>query len=173
MSAGTLRLLSAVRVVVAAWNANGRTDPATTAAQALEDAGLLQSPETAAELEQLRARVTELTRQLAQASEHGAQAFQRAGLNGAEAIRLTARVTELEAAAYEYRVPLGDPGQYLMVRRSATTGLWAITTGRLRGPRVWTPTGWHNATLLADREIFQWPQDGVLSEAVRAAGGAS
>lgn len=51
MSASTIRLLSAVRVIVAAWNAHGTRDAATTAATALEDAGLLQSPESAAELD--------------------------------------------------------------------------------------------------------------------------
>lgn len=60
MSASTLRLLSAVRVIVAAWQQNGGKDPAVTAASALESACLLQSPESAAELERLRARVAAL-----------------------------------------------------------------------------------------------------------------
>ena len=60
MSASSLRLLSAVRVIVAAWQQRGAKDPATAAAQALESAGLLMSPEKAAELDALRVRVAEL-----------------------------------------------------------------------------------------------------------------
>lgn len=43
-----------------------------------------------------RGRVAELEQQLAQAGDHGAQAYQRAGLNGAEAAQLRTRVAELE-----------------------------------------------------------------------------
>lgn len=64
---------------------------------ALGAAQLLQSPETAAELEQARAQLT-------QAGDMGAQAYQRAGENGAlanglrlENERLLKRVAELEA----------------------------------------------------------------------------
>lgn len=56
------RVRTARNTIVAAWEC-GRGpvgDPATEAAQALEDRGLLQSPGTAAELEHLRARVAEL-----------------------------------------------------------------------------------------------------------------
>ncbi|MEV8477842.1 hypothetical protein [Streptomyces sp. NPDC051173] len=51
-------------MIAAAWEC-GRspvTDQATEAAQALEDAGLLMSPEVAAELERLRAQFVELER---------------------------------------------------------------------------------------------------------------
>ncbi|MEU5426925.1 hypothetical protein AB0H73_15155 [Streptomyces olivoreticuli] len=51
-------------MIVAAWEC-GRspvTDQAMEAAQALEDAGLLMSPEVAAELERLRVRLVELER---------------------------------------------------------------------------------------------------------------
>ncbi|MBL1100093.1 hypothetical protein [Streptomyces coffeae] len=56
------RVRAARNTIVAAWEC-GRSalgDPATEAAQALEDRGLLQSPETAAALKRLRSKVAEL-----------------------------------------------------------------------------------------------------------------
>ncbi|MFD4830198.1 hypothetical protein ACFWPV_10135 [Streptomyces uncialis] len=57
------RVSTAAGVIRAAWERGVAGDPQTTAAQALEDAGLLMSPEIAAELVALRGRVAELERQ--------------------------------------------------------------------------------------------------------------
>ncbi|MGA5635012.1 hypothetical protein [Streptomyces lydicamycinicus] len=54
---------SALRVINAAWTNGTSYDLASQAAYALESAQLLQSPETAAELQRLRARVAELEQQ--------------------------------------------------------------------------------------------------------------
>ncbi|WP_367140402.1 MULTISPECIES: hypothetical protein [Streptomyces] len=53
---GEARVRAARNVIVAVWerSRDPLADAASEAAQALEDAGLLQSPETAAELERLR-----------------------------------------------------------------------------------------------------------------------
>lgn len=54
---------SALRVINAAWMNGTSYDLASQAAYALESAQMLQSPETAAEAERLRARVAELEQQ--------------------------------------------------------------------------------------------------------------
>ncbi|MEU0691933.1 hypothetical protein [Streptomyces uncialis] len=54
------RVAAAAGVIRAAWERGVAGDPQTTAAQALDDAGLLMSPEIAAELAELRERVAEL-----------------------------------------------------------------------------------------------------------------
>ncbi|MFD7016035.1 hypothetical protein [Streptomyces sp. NPDC059928] len=61
MSAQARRVAAAEGVIRAAWKSS-HVEPwhfTSVAAQALEDAGLLMSPEVAAELERLRARVAE------------------------------------------------------------------------------------------------------------------
>jgi hypothetical protein len=61
MSARELRISAAVGVVLAAWKGHrGSEDAASVAVSALECTGMLRSPESAAELERLRARVAEL-----------------------------------------------------------------------------------------------------------------
>lgn len=54
------RVALAAKTIRAAWERRVVADPQTTAAQALEDVGLLMSPEKAAEQQALRARVAEL-----------------------------------------------------------------------------------------------------------------
>lgn len=68
----------------------------------------------------------------------------------------------------EYGVPLEGRG-WLLVRRSATTGLWAVTTGGLRGRKVWTPDGWRPGALLADAEIYRWQREEALEAATQQA----
>ena len=68
MSASPLAL-GAKKVIDAAWLQGDAYDLSSQAAFALESAQLLQSPETAAELERLRARVAELERLLADYTE--------------------------------------------------------------------------------------------------------
>jgi len=60
VSAAEKRVALAAETIRAAWERRVVADPQTDAAQALESAGLLMSPEKAAELESLRARVAEL-----------------------------------------------------------------------------------------------------------------
>lgn len=84
---------------------------------------------------------------------------------------LRRRITELEterALVQEYRVPLEGHG-WLLVRQSATTHLWAVTTGGLRGRKVLTPDGWKLGVLLEPHETYRWEQTEALTAATREA----
>ena len=74
------RALNALAGVICRAQENGKQTPMGLAI-AVESAGLLLSPESAAELEELR-------EQLVRSGDAGAEAFQRAGENGAAAIEL-------------------------------------------------------------------------------------
>ncbi len=136
MSASSLRLLSAVRVIVAAWQQRGAKDPATAAAQALEDAGLLMSPEKAAELERLRKRVAD------QADQHddlahalgrsiGAEwsdliSIAASGVQAEEDARtLRARVAELKAERHTTNEALSQAAEALRTDRDRIAELEA------------------------------------------------
>lgn len=133
--------LAAKRVIDAAWLHGEAYDLSSQAAFALESARLLQSPETAAELGQLRARVAEL-----------------------EALAETAS---------EFRV--WEPGYGLYVRRRpGGTGFAILEANRTsRGRRTWTTSGWQYVGMLADSELFCWPDaEAAVAEARRIMPGA-
>ena len=110
--------LAAKRVIESAWLHGPSYDLASQAAFALESTQMLQSPETAAELERLRARVDELEAQR-QADHETWQHDLRAARGEREAT--AARIAELEAlkpatfqdcrvcgAGYEYGQPCSN-----------------------------------------------------------------
>ncbi|MFC8361091.1 hypothetical protein ACFUIY_14610 [Streptomyces griseorubiginosus] len=74
---------------------------------------------------------------------------------------LFTRITELEAltaAATEWRLWEGGYGLY--VRRGVGIAEFAITEAHvraMRGRRAWTPGGWQFASLLAEPELYCWP----------------
>lgn len=85
-----------------------------------------------------------------------------------DAHRHAALLAEAELAT-EYRVDTETRGR-LLVRRSAVNGLWAVTTGALRGRHVWTPDGWRAGALLTDAEIYRWTREQALAAAMTEAG---
>lgn len=89
---------AALRVINAAW-ANGTSyDLASQAAFALESAQMLQSPENAAELERLRARVAELESTSARRLIAWRRARTRARATAGAADRYAGRAAELQTA---------------------------------------------------------------------------
>lgn len=104
-----LRVRAATHVIVAAWTCSDSRDPAAEAAQALDDAAMLMSPEIAEELLQLRA--------LAEAT-----AQRRAGVEAllASVVRDDSRGWDLGAsivAILDGLVPLADePGPVAVTR---------------------------------------------------------
>ncbi|MFJ1650045.1 hypothetical protein ACIOC2_01255 [Streptomyces sp. NPDC088337] len=132
------KLVNAAAVVLAAAMEQGKTIPATLAI-ALDSAQLLQSPETAAELEQLRGRAAELEAEEYVAPSpsctrcYGADAARFVAEGGAtstcrvcgpsEVAELRARVAELEAERHTTNEALSDAAETLRANRDRIAAL--------------------------------------------------
>lgn len=90
----TKRVNAAAGVIFAAQK-NGHVTPAGWA-MALESAQLLQSPETAAEMERLRARIVDLEAELYTEQEHHRTTLEQRNAHAQELRKLRPRVAELE-----------------------------------------------------------------------------
>lgn len=85
---------------------------------------------------------------------------------------LISRVAELEALtaqATQFRIDAPDGSAALLIRRS-TRGKWAVIESEARGRRkALTPTGWRIAAVLADSDIFVWPDAATAVAQARTA----
>ncbi|MEU6279788.1 hypothetical protein [Streptomyces sp. NPDC047028] len=88
--------MTAKKVIDAAWENGPSYDLASQAAFALESAQLLQSPETAAELEQLRKQVAELLVERHTTNEALSDAAKQLRANRDQIAELEARLAEYE-----------------------------------------------------------------------------
>jgi len=116
--------LGAKKVIEAAWLHGDAYDLASQAAFALESAQLLQSPETAAELKRLRARVTELEAQR-EADHKTWQHDLKAARSEREATAI--RIAELEAERHVTNEALDDAVKVLRAGQDRTAPADGIT----------------------------------------------
>lgn len=85
--------------------------------------------------------------------------------------KLRARVAELEAHATQFRVDTAD-GEHALVIRRSTRDMYAVIEAEAQGRRkAWTRQGWRIAAVLADSDVFCWPDAATaLAEARRLVG---
>lgn len=100
----------AAETIRARWERDVETDPQTTAAQALEDAGLLMSPEKAAELEQLR---TQRDNWKASFEAERKSRNEELGQHNVDVRELRTRLAELEAQAVKVAEFVAARAEYI------------------------------------------------------------
>ena len=151
--------------VIARAMENGYVTPAGWAT-ALESAGLLMSPETAADM-------ASVSTDAVQVAECAVEELKR---EHEESARLRDRIAALEVlvkGATEFRV--WEPGYGLYVRRAPGATGFAILEARRtsHGRRAWTAAGLRYCAVLSDAELFCWPDaESAVAEARRVMPGA-
>jgi hypothetical protein len=136
------------------------TEPITSLPDAVADQGALPMPAGPAPLSdaELADYAALDFAELMDADAAAVVARMRDRLTG-EIWRMQAQVAELETLteqATQFRVE-GADGAVLVIRRSLS-GTWAAIESEARGRRkAWTKRGWRIAAVLADSDVYCWP----------------